>query len=189
MRESPLNMPLDWLGRDRSNFDRMINQLRDSLERIHRQFPNLQIGVTAMWPQFARWAGWRYRSGDGAAQSVDPPGNWDFINLMTYSSYYPADWRSYYIYVHETALTRLYPAIRRSHLIGLVGAGFPGEPLLNSMIWCGCLAGRALGVQEIVIFQMTDALQAQRRLCGTSHQSDQRRRTIASDCDIFAACR
>ncbi|MFN8597866.1 MAG: hypothetical protein U0559_16995 [Anaerolineae bacterium] len=159
--ESPLNMPLDWLGRDRSNFDRMINQLRDSLEQMHRQFPNLQIGVTAMWPQFADRLDGDTDLAMVLRSPVDPPGNWDFINLMTYSSYYPADWRSYYIYVHETALARLYPASRRSHLIGLVGAGFPGEPLLSfdDLVRDAGLS-RALGVQEIVIFQMTDALRA-----------------------------
>ncbi len=157
--ESPLTMPLDWLGSDRANFDRMISQMRDSLEQMHRQFPNLQIGVTAMWSQFVDRLDGDTDLAVVLRSPVDPPGNWDFINLMTYSSYYPADWRSYYIYVHETALTRLYPASRRSHLIGLVGAGFPGEPLLSfDELVRDARLSRALGVQEIVIFQMTDAL-------------------------------
>jgi hypothetical protein len=46
-------------------------------------------------------------------------------------TYYPSDWRGYYVYLHEMGMARLYPASQRSHLIGLVGAGFPGEPLLE----------------------------------------------------------
>ena len=42
---------------------------------------------------------------------VNPPGNWGFVNLMAYSSYYPPNWRDYYVYLHETAMIRVYRSL------------------------------------------------------------------------------
>lgn len=157
--ESPMNMPYDWLGADRLNFDRAVVEMRESLDDLHRQFPDLQIGVTAMWPQFVDVLDHDADLAMLMRSPVNPPGNWDFVNLMTYSSYYPSDWRGYYVYVHELGMARLYPVSQRSHLIGLIGAGFPGEPLLDfDDLVRDARLSRAMGVQAIAIFQLTDAL-------------------------------
>ena len=73
-------------------FERMIAEMHNLLDRLHHRSPELQIGVTAMWPQYVD-----VLDGDTdlallLRSPVNPPGNWDFINLMTYSSYYPSDW-------------------------------------------------------------------------------------------------
>ena len=91
---------------------------------------------------------------------VDPPGGWDFVNVMTYSSYFPPTWRAYYVYLVERAMARRYPTIRVSHLIGLIGAGMPGEPLLDfDDLVRDARLSRALGVHEIAVFQLDWALQ------------------------------
>jgi hypothetical protein len=90
---------------------------------------------------------------------MDPPGNWDFVNLMTYSSYLPQDWRPYYVYVHERAMARLYSPDRLSHLLGLVGEAMPHEPLLGfDELVRDALISRALGVREIAVFQLNGAI-------------------------------
>ncbi len=80
---------------------------------------------------------------------------------MTYSSYFPSAWRAYYVYVVERAMARRYPAAPASHLIGLVGGGFPGEALLDfEDLVRDARISRALGVREIVVFQLDGALRA-----------------------------
>jgi len=57
-------------------------------------------------------------------------------------------------------MARRYPVAQVSHLIGLVGAGMPGEPLLefDDLVRDARLS-RALGVHEIAVFQLDWALQ------------------------------
>ena len=62
--------------------------------------------------------------------------------------------------VVERAMARRYPTTRVSHLIGLVGAGMPGEPLLDfDDLVRDARLSRALGVHEIAVFQLDWALQ------------------------------
>lgn len=109
---------------------------------------------------------------------MDPPGGWDFVNLMTYSSYIPSDWRAYYVYLHEQAMAKLYPRDRVSHLIGLVGEGMPGEPLMGfDDLVRDARISRALGVREVVVFQLDGALKVfgedfVRRLVGAVNSPD-----------------
>ncbi len=133
--------------------------LRELIADLHRDQPDLKIGVTATWAHFVDAL-----DGDADLSVVmrspmDPPGGWDFVNLMTYSSYVPSDWRAYTIYLHEQAMAKLYPRDRVSHLIGLVGGGMPGEPVMGfSDLVRDARISRALGVREIVVFQLDGAL-------------------------------
>jgi hypothetical protein len=119
----------------------------------------LDLGVTAEWPLYLDHA-------DGDADlsrllqsTVDPPGGWAWINAMTYSSYLPLSWRTYYVYLVETALAQLYPDRRPSHLLGLLAAGNPGEPELDfDELVRDARLSRALGVPEIVIYKLTPAV-------------------------------
>ncbi len=129
--EPPMNMPLDLTGADQAQFDQAVNDLQQLMNEIHREYPGRQLGVTALWAHYLD-------SLDGDADlsilmrsPMNPPGNWDFVNLMTYSSFVPPDWRAYYVYLSERAMMRLYPPDRVSHLIGLIGGGMPGEPLID----------------------------------------------------------
>jgi hypothetical protein len=157
--EQPLNESLDWLGSRREEFESAVNAYRELQADLHRSYPTLRLGVTAMWAHY-------FDPLDGDADlsivlhsPLDPPGGWDFINLMTYSSYYPESWRPHYVYVLERALARLYPAKQVSHLLGLVGGGMPGEPVMSfEELVRDARISRALGVREIAVFQLDGAL-------------------------------
>jgi hypothetical protein len=158
--EPPLHEPFDWLSSQRNEFESAVNAYRELQADLQHNQPDLRLGVTAMWAHFLDTLD------DDADLSIvmrsplDPPGGWDFINLMTYSSYYPASWRPYYVSVLERALARLHPAERASHLLGLVGGGMPGEPVMSfEELVRDARISRAMGVREIVVFQLDSALQ------------------------------
>ncbi len=123
--EVPLNMPLDWLGTAQPAFDRTVGDMHEALDDLHRQYPELQFGVTAGWPQFVDVLDNDSDLALLARSPVNPPGNWDFVNLMAYSSYYPLSWRDYYVYLHETADDQSLPrqSIQLSDRVG--GCRFP----------------------------------------------------------------
>jgi len=159
--EPPLGLAPDILGAERAEFDRAVTAYRDAMATIRRDAPGLEIGVTAVWAHYVDRL-------DGDADlavlmrsPVDPPGEWDFVNLMTYSSYFAPEQRAYSVYLLERAMARLYPAERVSHLIGLVGGGMPGEPLLDfDGLVRDARLSRALGVREAGVFQLDGALAA-----------------------------
>ncbi len=157
--EQPMNEALDGGGSQRKEFESAVNAYRQLQIDLRSEYAALRLGVTAMWAHY-------FDPLDGDADlsivlrsPLDPPGNWDFVNLMTYSSYYPESWRPYYVYVLERAMARLYPAERVSHLLGLVGGGMPGEPVMSfEELVRDARISRALGVHEIAVFQLDGAL-------------------------------
>jgi len=154
-----MNAALDLVGIDQPQFDQAVSDLRKLIDDLHRDYPDVQIGVTAMWAHYVD-----VLDGDADLSIVmrspmDPPGGWDFVNVMTYSSYTPSDWRAYYVYLHEQAMAQLYPRDRVSHLIGLVGEGMPGEALMGfDDLVRDARISHTLGVREIVVFQLNGAL-------------------------------
>jgi hypothetical protein len=157
--EHPMHTPFDPFGLDRNGVSQTVFDFRSLQTALHHEHPDLRLGVTTTWPQYADGL-----DGDSdlaliLRSPVDPPGGWDFIDLMTYSSYFPASWRAYYVYWLERAMQLRYPQAEVSHLIGLVGGGFPWEPLLDfdELARDGRLS-RALGVREIIVFQLDGAL-------------------------------
>jgi len=157
--EPPMSVPLDLVGIDQSRFDQAVSDLRKLIDDIHHGYPDLKIGVTAMWAHYVD-----VLDGDADLSIVmrspmDPPGGWDFVNLMTYASFVPPDWRAYYVYLHEQAMAKLYPRDRVSHLIGLVGESMPGEALMGvDDLVRDARISYTLGVREIVVFQLNGAL-------------------------------
>ena len=157
--EPPLNVPFDWLGSQRTEFEAAVNAYRELQTDVRHDYPNLRLGVTAMWAHF-------FDPLDGDADlsvvmrsPLDPPGEWDFVNLMTYSSYYPESWRPYYVVVLERAMARLRPTEQVSYLLGLVGGGMPGEPVMSyEELVRDARISRAVGVREIAVFQLDGAL-------------------------------
>ncbi len=132
-----------------------------TIDGIQRDYA-LPIGVTATWQQVVD----RLDGDDDLARlrrnPVDPPGDWAFVNLMVYSSYLPASWRAYYVYLHERAMMRLYPMGGGSYLIGLIGEGMPGEPLIDfDTLVRDARLSRALGAREVVVFQLEGALRVE----------------------------
>jgi len=159
--EAPLRSPPDFWGADEPGFNHTIETLRLTIDGIQRDYA-LPIGVTATWQQYVD----RLDGDDDLARlrrnPVDPPGGWAFVNLMVYSSYLPTSWRAYYVYLHERAMMRLYPMGGGSYLIGLIGEGMPGEPLIDfDTLVCDARLSRALGAREIVVFQLDGALWAE----------------------------
>jgi hypothetical protein len=155
--EPPIGYALDAGPADRATFLNMVEGFRDLIDEVHRV--DLEIGVTALWVHYADVL-------DGDADlsmmwrsTVDPPGGWDFINLMTYSSYLPGEQQSYYVYLSGRAMAALYPDEQVSHLIGLIGAGLPGEPLADpESVARDARLSRALGVGEVAVFHLNGAL-------------------------------
>ncbi len=78
---------------------------------------------------------------------------------MNYTSYYPASWRPYLLARIIWGMERLYPDRPPIHLIGIVGGGFPWEPVLTfEEVVADARLSRALGVPEVVVFQLKGAL-------------------------------
>lgn len=155
--ELPKKTALDLLESDRAAFFVAVADLGELLRSIHTNYPGQRLGVTAVPSLYLDRM-------DGDADlsivfrsSVDPPGNWDFINSMTYSSYYSLTQRAYYVYMVERALARLYPDQQPSHLLGLIDQGMPGEPIIgfDDLVRDARLS-RALGVPEVVVFKLSD---------------------------------
>ncbi len=157
--EQPMHEALDWGGSQRNEFESAVDAYRQLQIDLHTEYPALRLGVAAMWAHY-------FDPLDGDADlsivlrsPLDPPGNWNFVNLMTYSSYYPESWRPYYVYLLERTLARLYPAGQVSHLLGLVGGGMPDEPIMSfGELVRDARLSRALGVHEIAVFQLDGAL-------------------------------
>lgn len=157
--ERPFRAPFDFLGIERDAFLRTMCDLDSLVRQLRREYPDFSAGVTAGWPLHVDGLDGDPDLSITYRSPVDPPGNWGFVNVMTYSSYFPPSWRAYYVYLTEQMTARRYPDCRPSHLIGLVGGGFAWEPLLDfDDLVRDARLSRALGVREIVVFQLTDAL-------------------------------
>jgi hypothetical protein len=159
--EQPAHSPIDLAGSDQVNFFRAVEDMRGLIVNLHHEQPNLAIGMTAGWPSYVDRL-------DGDADLsivlrtlVEPPGGWDFVNLMAYTSYLPADWRAYYIYLYERALMRLYPEGQTSFLLGLFGTSSIdyGDGLEFSEMVRDARLSRVLGAKEIVVFHLDSMLQ------------------------------
>jgi hypothetical protein len=155
--ELPKNTALDLLGRDRASFFAAVADLGELLRSIHTDYPGQRLGVTAVWPLYLDKMDGDADLSIACRSSVDPPGNWDLLNSMTYSSYYSPTERAYYVYLVEQALARLYPDQQPSHLLGLIDQGMPGEPIIgfDDLVHDARLS-RALGVPEIIVFKLSD---------------------------------
>jgi hypothetical protein len=129
--EPPSKTPMDFLGADKAEFLQTTLDLRGLINTLHSEYPELHIGVTATWPHYLDGLDGDSDLSVVMRSPVDPPGEWDYINLMTYSSYFPPAWRAYYVYLAERAMARRYPSARVSHLIGLAGGGMPWEHPLS----------------------------------------------------------
>jgi hypothetical protein len=157
--EAPRHTPLDLPGTGRTSFQEATLGLRRLIQEAHQDRHGLQVGITASWLQYADALDGDSDVALTMRSPVDPPGGWGFVNLMTYSSYFPADWQAYYVYIHEHAMAVRYPGKNVSHLIGLVGGGFPWEPLLEfSSLVRDARLSRAEGVNEVVVFQLEGVL-------------------------------
>jgi hypothetical protein len=157
--EHPKHTPLDILGLDREAFFQAAHNLNDLIQLVENEYPSLSLGVTALWPLYLD----SFDSDSDLSiihrSSVVPPGNWDFVNVMTYSSYFPVSWRAYYVYLIEQTMARLYPDTPPSHLIGLTAPGRPGEPTLDyDDLVRDARLSRAMGVCEIVVFKLDDSV-------------------------------
>lgn len=156
--EPPSHSPMDLLGLQRAEFDQAVSDLRALIESVQHEYGQ-RVGVTSTWAQFVDTADGDDDLSVVVRSPVEPPGGWDFVNLMTYSSYFPPDGRPYAVYLLERAMARLYPSGEVSHLIGLIGGGMPGEPLLDfDELVRDARLNRALGVREVAVFQLDGAL-------------------------------
>ena len=157
--EPPMSMPLDVLMLDRESTNQAATRLRDMVAESDVANPDLEIGVTAAWPLYLDALDGDNDLATVMRSPVDPPGNWGFINLMAYSSYFPADWGPYYVRSLQRAMSARYPARDVSYLIGLVGGGFPWEPVIDfDTLVRDARILQALGAPEIVVFQLNGAL-------------------------------
>lgn len=158
--EHPRHTSLDVLAVDQDDLFQTVRDLDGLIQLMKGEYPNLELGVTALWPLYMDNLDGDLDLSIIHRSTVDPPGSWDYINVMTYSSYFPPSWRAYYVYLIERAMAQRYPEHQPSHLIGLVGGGFPGEPLLDfDDIVRDARLSRAMGVREIVVFQLDGALE------------------------------
>jgi hypothetical protein len=155
--EHPKYMPLDILGRDRGSFFQAVDDLNQLIREMSKEYPDLSLGVTALWPLYLDSIDSDSDLSIIHRSSVDPPGGWNFVNVMTYSSFVPSSWRAYYVYLVERMMAQLYPDLPPSHLIGLVAQGRLGEPILgfDDLVRDARLS-RAMQVREIVVFKLSD---------------------------------
>ncbi len=157
--ERPRYTPLDFWGKDRDAFFQAARDVGGLIEWMRKKHPDMSLGVTADWTLYLD-------SNDGDSDlsiifrsSVNPPGHWDFINVMAYSSYFPSSWQAYYVYLVEQTMTRLHPDLPPSFLIGLIARGAPGERELDfDDLVRDAQLSRALGAREIVVYKLDGAL-------------------------------
>jgi hypothetical protein len=155
--ELPKNTALDLFGSDRDAFFVAVADLGELLRAVHTEYPGQRIGVTAIPSLYLDKMDGDADLSIAFRSSVDPPGNWDFINSMTYSSYFSPTQRAYYVYAVERALARLYHDQQPSHLLGLIDQGMPGEPIIGfDELVRDARLSRALGVPEIIVFKLSD---------------------------------
>ena len=155
--ELPKNTALDLFGSDRDAFFVAVADLGELLRSVHAEYPGQRLGVTAIPSLYLDKMDGDADLSIAFRSFVDPPGKWDFINSMTYSSYYPPTQRAYYVYMVEQALARLYPDQQPSHLLGLIDQGMPGEPIIGfDELVRDARLSRALGVPEIIVFKLSD---------------------------------
>lgn len=155
--EPPKHGSLDVLGVDREAFASAVRDLENLIQSMGEEYPSLDLGVTASWILYLDSIDGDADLSIVARSSVDPPGGWDSINVMTYSSYLPSSWRAYYVYLVERAMARLHPDLQPSHLIGLAIRGNPGEPELDfDDLVRDARLSRAMGVREIVVYKLND---------------------------------
>ena len=153
--EQPKHVSLDIWGTDRAAFSQAMRDLEGLIQWTRHEYPDLKLGVTAFLLLYLDSVDADSDLSIIHRSSVDPPGNWDFVNAMTYSSYFPSSWRAYYVYLVERVMTRLYPDLQVSHLIGLAVKGNPGEPVLgfDDLVRDAQLS-RAMGVSEVVVYKL-----------------------------------
>jgi hypothetical protein len=155
--EHPKNTPLDLVGADRASFFQAADGLDGLIRWMRIEHPELDLGVTALWTLYLDRV-----DGDSDLSiihrcPVDPPGGWDFVNVMTYSSFVPPSWRAYYVYLVERTMSRLYPDLQPSFLLGLTEPGRPGEPIIDfDDLLRDARLSRAMGVPEIIVFKLTE---------------------------------
>jgi len=133
--------------------------IQELLTTMHMQHPQLQTGVTALGMHYLDALDGDTDESSYLRSTVVPVEAWGFINQMTYTSYLPTAERAYYLYLAERALRSAYPRQQVSYLIGLVGQGMPGEPLLtyDELVFDARLS-RAIGAPEVAVFQLDGAL-------------------------------
>jgi hypothetical protein len=157
--EAPLHAPLDLTGSQAAEVGEATQNLHDLLTTLHQDYPNLHIGITAQWPLYLDGFDQDADLAKIMRSPVDPPGGWDFVNVMNYSSYWPPAQRAYALTSVIRGMAQRYPYKHSSHLIGLIGGGMPGEPLLSfDELVRDAQICRALGVQEVVVFQLNGAV-------------------------------
>ena len=159
--EAPRHAPFVSLRSAAIEVSETTHNLANFIDTFHAQYPDQKIGVTAVWPLYVDKIDndndlavlWR--------SPVDPPGGWDFVNVMVYSSFLPENHRAYWVTSTQRYMIHRFPSSQISLLIGLVGGGFPWEPLLDfDSLVDDALICRALGADEIVVFQINGALQS-----------------------------
>ncbi|MCL4267091.1 MAG: hypothetical protein KJ069_28185 [Anaerolineae bacterium] len=135
------------------------DEMEAFLQEFHAVNPRMPLGVTASWPLFADQLDGDSDLAAFYQTAVDPPGNWGFVSVMNYTSYYPASWRPYLLARIIWGMERLYPEQSPIHFIGIAGGGFPWEPVLTfEDAVANARLSRALGVSEVVVFQLKGAL-------------------------------
>jgi hypothetical protein len=87
--EHPKHTPLDILGRDRKDFYQAVGDLDALIQFMAEEYPELDLGVTALWTLYLDGIDGDPDLSIIHRSSVEPPGGWAFINVMTYSSYLP----------------------------------------------------------------------------------------------------
>ncbi|MCP4361375.1 MAG: hypothetical protein GY796_25475 [Chloroflexi bacterium] len=158
--EAPRFTPFDSFRSDISPVTAAAIEMESFLSDYQQAYPDLPIGVTAAWQLHLDKLDGDQDLSILYRAPVDPPDSWNFASVMNYSSYYPSSMRPYLVSrtIHNMAYR--YPDKLVSHLIGLVGGGFLWEPILDfeDIVQDGRIA-RALGAEEIVVFQLKGAVE------------------------------
>ena len=158
--EKPYISPWGFFAPRSDELSDMISSQEKLIRYIQREHSDLEIGITAFI--------WLYL--DDCDEDADLSGilkttanplqEWDFINVMTYSSFFPSSWRPYFVYLVEKVISNQLPQKRTSYLIGLIGKAGVGEPLMEpGDIVRDARIIRATGAEEVIVYQLIPAVQ------------------------------
>ncbi len=157
--EKPQHLPLDYWGLSRKTVNPAVKKLEHFKSEMAKSHSSLSLGVTAFWTLYLDGIDGDMDLSILSRCPADFPGDWDFRNVMTYSSFFPSSWRAYYMYLVERMMSRRNGGKPLSYLIGLVGSAGPGEPLMGyDDLVQDARISRALCAGEVVVYRLDTAL-------------------------------
>ncbi len=153
--ENPAKASPQQLRVNRAAIVGMAHDLHVLAEEMRQENPGLALGVTALWWTYLDMVDSDLDWALVTRSTIGAPADWDWVNVMAYSSYVSSAERAYYLYLIEQTVTHMSPNLQPSYLIGLASPGNPGEPVLSfDELVRDARLSRAMGIRQVVVYKL-----------------------------------